>query len=130
MATSTKLTNATASAVLPVEDYTRAKSFYEHKVGMPVEDIPGQENTGWLQAGHGTHVLLYQRARTKAEHTVLEFEVNDIEAVVADLRHHGIIFEEYDTPKLRTDHGIAHMGNVASAWFRDTEDNIIAINQM
>jgi predicted enzyme related to lactoylglutathione lyase len=129
MATATKLTQATASAVLPVEDYGRAKSFYE-EIGLEVTDVPDAPGTGWLKAGHDTHVLLYQRERTKAEHTVLGFEVEDIEATVDDLRHHGVKFEEYDMPGLKTENGIAHMGPAASAWFTDPEGNIISINQM
>ena len=130
MATSTKLTGATAAAVLPVEDYARAKSFYEDHVGMVVKDVPGMDGMGMLQAGNGTQVMLYQRARTKAEHTVLSFEVDDLEGVVGDLRQHGVEFEEYSTPELTTDHGIAHMGDSLSAWFTDPEGNVVSINQM
>jgi predicted enzyme related to lactoylglutathione lyase len=130
MATATKLTNSNASAVLPVEDYARAKEFYEDRLGLHVEDMPDQEGVGMLHAGNGSRVLLYQRERTKAEHTVLGFEVDDIDSTVQDLRSHGIEFEEYDMPGIHTENGVARMGNTASAWFTDTEGNIISINQM
>jgi catechol 2,3-dioxygenase-like lactoylglutathione lyase family enzyme len=130
MATTTKLSGASAAAVLPVEEYERAKEFWTDKVGMSVVDQPGQDGVGMLQAGNGTQVLLYQRERTKAEHTVLGFEVDDIEAVVADLKDHGVVFEEYDMPGITTENGIAWMGDVGAAWFTDTEGNIVSINQM
>ena len=130
MTTATKLSSATASAVLPVEDYSRAKAFYEDKVGLEVQDVAGQDGVGMLKAGHGSSVLLYQRARTKAEHTVLGFDVEDVDGVVADLQQHGVEFEEYDLPGIKTENGVAHMGDLASAWFTDPEGNIISINQM
>jgi catechol 2,3-dioxygenase-like lactoylglutathione lyase family enzyme len=130
MATSTKLTGATAVAVLPVEDYARAKAFYEDRVGMVVADVPDQPGTGMLQAGSGTRVLLYERARTVAEHTALSFEVGDVAAVVADLRGRGIEFEEYDMPGVTWDNGVARMGDIAAAWFTDPEGNIISISQV
>lgn len=130
MAAQTRLTGAAASAVLPVEDYARAKAFYQDKVGFEVQDAPEQEGMGFILTGGGTRVLLYQRERTKAEHTVLGFEVDDIESVVSDLRAHGVRFEDYDMPNLHTDDGIAWMGETASAWFTDPEGNIISINQM
>jgi predicted enzyme related to lactoylglutathione lyase len=130
MATSTKLTGATAVAVLPVEDYARAKAFYEDRVGMVVADEPDQPGTGMLQAGSGTRVLLYERARTVAEHTALSFEVADVAAVVADLRGRGIEFEEYDMLGVTWDNGVARMGDIAAAWFTDPEGNIISISQV
>ena len=97
---------------------------------MSVVDQPGQDGVGMLHAGNGTQVLLYQRERTKAEHTVLGFEVDDIDSVVADLKGHGVAFEEYDMPGVKTENGVAWMGDIGSAWFTDTEGNIISINQM
>jgi predicted enzyme related to lactoylglutathione lyase len=129
MAATTSLTGAKAAGVLPVEDYGRAKAFWEEKAGFPVQDMD-QEGVGMLQAGEGTQVLLYTRERTRAEHTALAFNVSDIEATVDDLRGRGVTFEEYDMPGIKTENGIAWMGSTGSAWFVDTEGNIISLNQM
>jgi hypothetical protein len=59
--------------------------------------------------------------------------VTDIEAVVAELRRRGVVFEEYDF----TVNGIADIdGNYPSAgtgergaWFRDSEGNLLGIGQ-
>ena len=51
------------------------------------------------------------------------------DAEVADLRKRGVVFEEYDTPGYATVNGIATGGGVKSAWFKDTEGNILAIAQ-
>jgi hypothetical protein len=40
------------------------------------------------------------------------------------------VFEQYDLPGLKTDErGIATMGSSKTAWFKDTEGNILAISQ-
>ncbi len=71
-------------------------------------------------------------------HTQMAWEVDDIDAVVADLRGRAVVFEEVDVPGLRTVDGIAEVeGNYPStggvgeraAWFRDSEGNLLGIGQ-
>jgi hypothetical protein len=50
-----------------------------------------------------------------------------VEAEVQDLRRHGVKFEEYDMPGLKTVNGIATMGKLHAAWFKDSEGNILAV---
>jgi predicted enzyme related to lactoylglutathione lyase len=65
------------------------------------------------------------------------FEVEDLEATVAELRRRGVVFEEYDFPGLSTIDGIADIeGNYPSkgtgeraAWFRDSEGNLLGMGQ-
>ena len=66
------------------------------------------------------------------------FEVEDIEATVTELRSRGVVFEDYDTPGLRTRDGLVDIeGNYPSkgasgeraAWFRDSEGNLLGIGQ-
>ena len=65
------------------------------------------------------------------------FEVEDIGAVVADLRSRGVVFEEIDVPGFEVVDGIAHVeGNYPSkgtgergVWFRDSEGNLLALGQ-
>ena len=130
MTVATMLSQAPAMGVLPVEDYARAKAFWQEKIGYEVEDMPDQEGVGAIKAGGGTQVLLYTRERTKAEHTALGLLVDDIKGAVADLQSRGVEFEAYDFPGLKTENGIAWMGETGSAWFIDTEGNTISITQM
>jgi len=53
----------------------------------------------------------------------------DIEAEVADLKARGVVFEEYDTPEVKTLNGVATLGESKGAWFRDSEDNMLALGQ-
>lgn len=58
------------------------------------------------------------------------FRVDDLDAAVAGLRRRGVAFEEYDLPELQTDNGIATVGNVRAAWFRDPDGNILAVESV
>jgi hypothetical protein len=41
----------------------------------------------------------------------------------------GVIFEEYDLPGLKTVNSIATGGGAKTAWFKDSEGNILAVSQ-
>lgn len=123
------LSTAPVAPTLPVMDMARAKAFYVDKLGLKVVSESPAGTT--LAAGSGTHLLLYPRAEaTKAEHTAAGFDVADVTAEVRDLRAKGVTFEEYDTPGLKTEDGIAHLGPFLAAWFKDTEGNIIGIGNV
>jgi catechol 2,3-dioxygenase-like lactoylglutathione lyase family enzyme len=122
------LVNAPVAPTIPVVDLERASKFYQDKLGLKPsgETLQGK----FFEAGNGTQILLYQREPTKADHTVLGFNVQNIEQEVKDLREKGIVFEEYDLPNLKTTNGIAIMGKDKAAWFKDTEGNILALSQI
>ena len=75
-------------------------------------------------------LFLYEIAPTKAENTAAPFLVEDIEEEVNELKRKGIAFEEYDMPGLKIKGGIATVGQDASAWFKDSEGNILAVTQL
>ena len=123
------LTNAPIHPTLPVVDLERARKFYEEKLGLKVirtDPSPGAV----LQAGQGTQLYIYQRAATKADHTAVSFTVADVEAAVKELKARGVVFEEIETPSMKTVGGIATMGELKGAWFKDTEGNILAVTNM
>ena len=57
------------------------------------------------------------------------WQVADVEAEVADLKARGVKFEEYDMPGVSMKNSIATGGGAKTAWFRDTEGNILAVSQ-
>ena len=66
------------------------------------------------------------------------WEVDDIEATVAELRERGVEFEEYNFPDMETVDGITTVdGNYPSkggkgeraVWFRDSEGNLLGIGE-
>jgi hypothetical protein len=62
---------------------------------------------------------------------VASFDVSNIEAHVKEMRAKGVKFEEYDVPEMgiKTINGIAATGKTKSAWFKDTEGNILSLDQ-
>jgi catechol 2,3-dioxygenase-like lactoylglutathione lyase family enzyme len=121
---------------LPAQDLERARAFYADKLGLePSEERPG----GLLyRCARGEFALFESTGAPSGQHTQMGWEVDDIEAAVAELRSRGVVFEEYDLPGLDTVDGIAEVsGNYPSkggigeraAWFRDSEGNLVGIGQ-
>ena len=120
------LTDSRAYATIPAADMDRAKTWYRDKLGL----TPAMEDeAGYMyRVGGGTSFLLYPTPNAgKAPNTLLSFATDDVEAEVEDLRRHGVKFEEYDMPGLKTVNGIATIGKVHAAWFKDSEGNILAV---
>jgi catechol 2,3-dioxygenase-like lactoylglutathione lyase family enzyme len=126
------LANAPVSAILVAEDINRAMRFYVEKLGLRPVELPGvPEDSALFGCGDGTMLYVYEReGGSKAEHTVAGWRVDDIEIAVAELRQAGVVFEQYEMAGLKTDaRGIAESGGVKSAWFKDSEGNILAISE-
>ena len=123
------LSNAMVAPTLPAVDLKRARRFYEGILGLRVvmeDPSPGI----MVQAGKGTMLYVYERGATKADHTVASFAVDDVDAEMKELQKKGIKFEEYNLPGLKTVHGVATVGGMKAAWFKDTEGNILSVTQM
>jgi len=123
------LKDSKVTTVLPAEDLDRAIDFYQNKLGL--KKVEGSEQMGGVafEAGEGSQIYIYERARTVAQHTVASFSVDKIEDIMGELREKGVKFEEYDMGELKTVNGVATMGDMKAAWFKDTEGNILALDQ-
>jgi predicted enzyme related to lactoylglutathione lyase len=115
-------------AYIPATNVARARTFYEEKVGLK----PGRENAGGVvyEFANGTACFLYPTTNAGTNKASQAFwQVTDLDREVAELKARGVIFQEYDTPGLKTHNGIATAGGAKSAWFTDTEGNIMALIQ-
>jgi catechol 2,3-dioxygenase-like lactoylglutathione lyase family enzyme len=113
---------------LPVSDLGRCAVFYEDTLGIPpTTELP----TGiFFECGEHTRFVLSQTAGKLSDaHTQMAFVVDDIVSEVRELKSRGAVFEEYDSPGLRTLDGIADAGLLKAAWLKDTEGNLLAIMQ-
>ena len=121
---------------LPVQDMDRARKFYADKLGLePSEERPG----GLLYRCAGGEFALFESAgASPGTFTQMGWDVDDIEATVAELKGRGVVFEAVDVPGLRTIDGIAEVsGNYPSkggkgeraAWFRDSEGNMLGMGE-
>jgi predicted enzyme related to lactoylglutathione lyase len=83
------------------------------------EALLGTEGGGivCLDQGHGE----------AGDQSPISFAVDDVDETVKSLRESGITFEEYDLPSIKTENGIATIGTVKAAWFRDPTGNLLAV---
>jgi predicted enzyme related to lactoylglutathione lyase len=121
------LKNVPIRAYIPVSDLARARRFYEGTVGLePKEEYAG----GVIYECGGSEVFMYPTSNAGTSRASQAFwSVDDVEAEVADLKARGVKFEEYDVPGVMMKNGIATGGGAKTAWFKDTEGNILAVSQ-
>ena len=115
-------------AYIPAKNIARARAFYEKTLGFTA----GREVAGGVtyQFGDRTACFLYPTPNAGTSKASQAFwQVDDIEREVADLKSRGVTFEDYDMPGLKTQNGIATAGGAKTAWFKDTEGNILAVVQ-
>lgn len=115
---------------LPVLDVERAARFYTEVLGLRPMGGPALPGYRHLDCGGGTFLLLYERPDPpKADNTAASFVVDDLEAAIAGLREAGVELFEIEEGPARTEDGIADLGVTRAAWFRDTEGNILALDE-
>ena len=121
------LRDAPIRAYIPTSDIARARKFYEGTVGLtPKVEYAG----GVIYECGGAEVFMYptkNAGTSKASQAY--WQVSDVEAEVADLKARGVEFEEYDLPGMTMKNSIATAGGAKTAWFKDTEGNILAVSQ-
>jgi catechol 2,3-dioxygenase-like lactoylglutathione lyase family enzyme len=123
------LQNSPFYAYIPAKDVSRARKFYEEKLGFKA----GQETAGGVvyEFGKGTAAFLYPTPNAGTSRASQAFwQVEDIEREVAELKQRGVKFEDYDMPGMKTVNHVFEDGGAKAAWFKDSEGNIMALIQM
>jgi hypothetical protein len=59
----------------------------------------------------------------------MTWHTDDIEAEVSALKSRGVVFDEIDTPHLKTVDSVATIDKSKGAWFKDSEGNVLALGQ-
>ncbi len=124
------LTATRTTTMLPVEDPERAGTFYADKLGLnPI--TTGPDGTRIFSLGQGDALgLMPAEKGAQTAHTVLSFEVPNLEDEISELEGRGVRFEDYDLPDFKTVNHIAVMGTERAAWFHDTEGNILCLHEL
>jgi catechol 2,3-dioxygenase-like lactoylglutathione lyase family enzyme len=123
------LGNHPITPVLLSTDLAAAREFYHSKLGLQIE----RENTNAIvfRCGSGTHLdVTKSNVGTADQQTQAAWQVSDIRGEVAELRTRGIKVEDYDTPGLKTEDGIADIGVAWAAWIIDPGANTLVILQI
>src|SRR5258706_7900934 len=122
------LKNAPVVPYIPASNIPRARAFYEQKVGL----VAREEIAGGVvyECSKGSWIFLYQSGGAGTSKASQAFwQVENVEAEVAELKGRGVVFEEYDMPGLKTVNSIATAGGSKAAGFKGREGNILALIQ-
>ena len=122
------LSEATVTTMLPVKDLERARAFYEGCLGLKPGGLK-PDGKFVYRVGGSTLALFPKPEGTKADHTAISFEVEDIAASIAELKRAGVVFEDYDFPGFKTVDHVCVLGAEKAAWFKDTEGNYLCLHQ-
>jgi len=110
-----------------VDDLDAAERFYGTTLGLAVEVNP----MGFLDItlANGATILAYVKPNHEpASYTMLNFEVDDVEAAVDDLNARGVVTKIYTDPDFGTDaKGISRGEGPDIAWFTDPAGNVLSV---
>jgi len=124
MFANTKATNGFA-----VDDVEAAKRFYGETLGLGVTELSEEHGLISIQLAGGRDTLVYRKDDfTPATYTILNFEVDDVDAAVDELTAKGVTMERYDSFD-QDDKGIARGPGPSIAWFKDPAGNILSVLQ-
>jgi catechol 2,3-dioxygenase-like lactoylglutathione lyase family enzyme len=119
------LASSKAFSGFAVDDLDRAREFYEGTLGLQVSTENGLLT---LHLAGDRPTLVYPKPDfTPATYTILNFQVDDIDAAVDELAARGVDFERYEGFE-QDDKGISR-GHPYIAWFKDPAGNILSVLQ-
>ena len=122
------LAESRIGANVPVSDLDQAIAFYEGKLGLTLFERGDEQHYARFSGAGETKLAVYVSGTAgQAQHTLVSFVVDDVRAAVDELRGNGVVFEEYDTPGMKTEEGVATMGDTRAAWLKDPDGNILEI---
>ena len=120
------LENSKAFSGFAAPDPGKVKEFYQETLGLKVTEEHGLLT---LHLAGGNNVLIYPKSNhVPATFTVLNFPVDDVDLAVDELSRHGVRFEKYDGPVIKTDEkGIMRGNGPTIAWFKDPAGNVLSV---
>jgi predicted enzyme related to lactoylglutathione lyase len=118
--------NTTAFSGFAVGDLEAAKKFYGETLGLRTSEQYGLLT---LHLAGDRDTLVYPKPdHVPASYTILNFQVDDIDAAVDELVRRGIPMERYEGMG-QDEKGINRAGGPYIAWFKDPAGNILAVLQ-
>ena len=118
-----------AFSTYAVDDIGAAKEFYSQTLGLEVNDDMGGLS---IDIPNGPALFIYPKEdHEPAVFTVFNFQVENIDTAVDDLKARGIEFLQYDEPMKTDDKGIFRGSDEGKgpniAWFEDRAGNILSV---
>ena len=121
--------NAKATNGFAVDDIEKAKEFYGETLGLGVTVLSEEFGVASIQLAGGRDTLIYRKDDfVPATYTILNFEVDDVDAAVEGLGGRGVALERYEGFE-QDEKGIARGPGPHIAWFKDPAGNILSVLQ-
>jgi catechol 2,3-dioxygenase-like lactoylglutathione lyase family enzyme len=118
--------NTRAFSGFAVDDLAAARQFYGETLGLKTSEQYGLLT---LHLAGGRDTLVYPKPdHQPATYTILNFQVDDIDAAVDELAGRGVHIERYEGLG-QDDKGINRAGGPYIAWFKDPAGNVLAVLQ-
>jgi catechol 2,3-dioxygenase-like lactoylglutathione lyase family enzyme len=109
-----------------VDDIEAARKFYGETLGLETSE---QHGLLTLHLAGGRDTLVYPKPdHVPATYTILNFQVDDVDAAVDELTARGVSLERYEGMG-QDAKGINRAGGPYIAWFKDPAGNILAVLQ-
>jgi len=122
------LAHSEVHANVPAADLKRARAFYVDKLGL--SPLAEDEQTVRFSTPSCSWFQLYETSFAgTGKHTIAQWDVDDLSAVVHRLSEAGVTFEHYDMPGVTWDGEIADVGGQRTAWFTDSEGNVMCLDE-
>ena len=109
-----------------IDDAEAAKEFYGQTLGLRVTQL----ESGFLNLHleSGAVVLAYVKENHEpASFTILNFEVDDVDAAVDDLNARGVDTNIYGSDIPADSRGVMKGNGPDIAWFRDPAGNVLSV---
>ncbi|HEU4945339.1 MAG TPA: VOC family protein [Solirubrobacterales bacterium] len=124
MFANTKATNGFA-----VDDIEAARRFYGETLGLGFTVLTEEFGVASIQLAGGRDTVVYSKPDfVPATYTILNFEVDDIDAAVEGLTERGVEMERYEGFD-QDEKGVARGQGPSIAWFKDPAGNILSVLQ-
>jgi catechol 2,3-dioxygenase-like lactoylglutathione lyase family enzyme len=125
----TMLKDIDSAAIVAVKDISRAKDFYQNKLGLDLTQ--GDDSVLSFKTGKTTlNVYVSDFAGTNKANAVAWGVGEQIDAIVADLAAKGITFEHYPNMGMDYKDGIHSTNGFKAVWLKDPDGNILHLNNM
>ncbi len=120
---------AKATNGFAVDDIDAAKQFYGETLGLGVKVLSEEYGVTSIELAGGRDTLVYAKPDfVPATYTILNFEVDDVDAAVDELASKGVELERYEGFE-QDEKGIARGPGPHIAWFKDPAGNILSVLQ-
>jgi catechol 2,3-dioxygenase-like lactoylglutathione lyase family enzyme len=121
------LASARLVAFAATTDASRAKAFYQGKLGLR---LISDDDFALAFESNGTHLRIQKVQRiTPPPFTVLGWQVADIQATISALSKEGISFERYSFMQQDAAGVWTAPGGTKVAWFKDPDENLLSLSQ-